>query len=73
MPKIKPREVVMLVKWDNKEPICACLFANPLCKKCSSCEELEMTINPYDGWNEIRQQAEQKDIYKRVRGRVRQN
>lgn len=72
MSKVKSRKIVMLTKWDSDidSMICACLFSNPLCSNCSNCEELEITINPYDDIENVCR--EHRNKYKRVHNRLRQ-
>ncbi|MGL4875165.1 MAG: hypothetical protein ACRC30_11015 [Clostridium sp.] len=66
---IKNRKVALLSKWDEKDDmICACLALNPLCQ-CTGCEELEVTIKPYE---DIESCLRNKRGYKRHRGALRQ-
>ena len=44
----KKRKYIFLSNWDRYYLKCACLFNNPLCKNNSECEEIELTLSPYD-------------------------
>lgn len=72
MSKVKSRKEIMLTKWDKDtgEMICACLFKNPLCYKHNECEELQITINPYDDIENVCKNTRRK--YKREKHRIRQ-
>lgn len=48
MSKIKKREYVFLSNWVGQDLKCACLFHNPLCKDNKKCEEIELTLAPYE-------------------------
>lgn len=46
---VSKRKYVFLSNWDRHNLKCACLFHNPCCKKVpTECEEIELTLNPYD-------------------------
>ena len=66
---IKDRKVVLLSKWTKNELLCACLFFNPLCSCNKECEEIEVTIKPYD---DIEECLRSKRTYKRHNGALRQ-
>ena len=44
----KKRKYVFLSNWDRYYLKCACLFHNPLCENHKNCEEIELTLAPYD-------------------------
>ena len=63
------RRIVMLSRWNGWEMKCACLQVNPLCECYKECEEIEVTIKPYQDIEEcLRNQRK----YKRVNGALRQ-
>ncbi|MGM8223359.1 hypothetical protein [Clostridium perfringens] len=63
------RRIVMLSRWNGWEMKCACLQGNPLCECYKECEEIEVTIKPYQDIEEcLRNQRK----YKRVNGALRQ-
>ncbi|WP_234885112.1 hypothetical protein [Clostridium tarantellae] len=68
--KAKVRKLVMLTKWNEKnDMVCGCLLSNPLCSRCKDCEELEVTINPYE---DIEECLKNQRAYKRIQGSLRQ-
>jgi hypothetical protein len=60
-------KVKLLTKWKDKELVCCCPVINK-CNKEHGCEELDFTLNPYDGIKECMGH----DAYKRCNGRVQQ-
>lgn len=66
---VKSRKVALLSKWNENDMICACLALNPLCSNCVECEELEVTIKPYD---DVEECLKNKRAYKRHNGALRQ-
>lgn len=48
MSNVKKRQYVFLSNWEGQELKCACLFHNPLCHKHKKCEEVELTLSPYE-------------------------
>ena len=43
------RKYVFYSNWNKHSLKCACLSHNPCCKKVpTECEEIELTLNPYD-------------------------
>lgn len=63
------RRIVLLSNWNKNDLICACLFCNPCCNRYKNCEEIEVTLNPYDDIEEcLRNQRK----YKRIRGKLQQ-
>lgn len=48
MGKAKRKDYVFLSKWDGQELRCACLFHNPLCSDNKECEEIELSLLPYE-------------------------
>ena len=50
------RRIVLLSNWNKDELICACLFCNPCCDR-KGCEELEVTLNPYDDIESVMKEA----------------
>jgi hypothetical protein len=57
----------LLTEWKEKELICCCLVNNKCCKH-NVCEELEFTLDPYEGVVECMKQRS----YRRVRGALKQ-
>jgi hypothetical protein len=56
-----------LTEWSEKELVCCCLVKNK-CDKNHNCEELEFTLNPYEGVVECMKERS----YRRVRGALKQ-
>lgn len=52
MSEIKKREYVFLSNWEGQELKCACLFHNPCCKDNKNCEEIELSLLPYQDLEE---------------------
>ena len=48
MSNVKKRKYVFLSNWEGQELKCACLFNNPLCVNHKKCEEIELTLSPYE-------------------------
>ena len=48
MSNVKKRKCVFLSNWEGQELKCACLFNNPLCVNHKKCEEIELTLSPYE-------------------------
>lgn len=48
MGKVKRRDYVFLSNWEGQELKCACLFHKPLCKNNRECEEIELSLLPYE-------------------------
>jgi hypothetical protein len=65
---VSKRKYAFYTKWQAKELECACLVFNPLCDKNKGCEELELTLNPYEDIEECMRERS----YKRVGGALRQ-
>lgn len=61
------KKIIVYSHWD-KELKCICLLINPLCDKYKQCEELELTLNIYDGIEECMRQRK----YKKERGVIKQ-
>ena len=55
--KVDQRRIAMLSKWNKWDMVCACLQCNPLCKNHNECEEVEVTIKPYDDVEECLRNA----------------
>lgn len=67
--KVKSRKFWFNTKWnEHDEMVCGCLIDNKLCN-CKECEELELTLKPYEDIEEVARAAR---IYKRVNGRIRE-
>ncbi|MCM8710528.1 hypothetical protein M2651_05745 [Clostridium sp. SYSU_GA19001] len=62
------RKYIFLSKWNKHDMLCACLQLNPCCKDTKQCEEIELTLNPYDDIEEVMRERK----YKRHRGALRQ-
>ena len=61
MGKVKRKDYVFLSKWEGQNLICACLFHNPLCSYCKECEEIELSLLPYQDLEEcMRNKREEK-------------
>lgn len=67
--KVKKRKIVMLSKWDKWEMKCACLHSNPLCRCYKECEEIEVTIKPYQ---DVEECLRNQRSFKRHNGALRQ-
>lgn len=63
------RKIALLSNWNKNDLICACLFTSPCCDKYKACEEIEVTLNPYDDLETV--MCEQRK-YKRIRGKMQQ-
>lgn len=63
------RRIALYSNWNKNDLICACLFNNPGCDKYKNCEEIEVTLNPYD---DIEECLKNERKYKRVRGKMQQ-
>lgn len=51
---VSKRKYVFLSNWDRHKLKCACLFHNPCCSDVpKECEEIELTLNPYDDVEEV--------------------
>lgn len=48
MSKVRKRQFVFLSNWEGQELKCACLFHSPLCKNNKKCEEIELSLSPYE-------------------------
>lgn len=48
MSNVKKRQYVFLSNWEGQDLKCACLFHNPLCHNYKKCEEIELTLSPYE-------------------------
>ena len=68
MSDVKKRRYVFLSNWEGQELKCACLFNNPLCKKYKKCEEIELTLSPYEDLESCMRERK----YQRVNGYLRQ-
>lgn len=67
--KVKNRRYCFYTKWnEHDEMVCGCLVDNKLCS-CKECEELELTLKPYDDIETVAREARR---YKRVNGRMRE-
>ena len=62
------RKYVFYTKWQSNDLECACLFFNPLCDRCKDCEEVELTLNPYEDLETCMRERS----YKRKNGALRQ-
>lgn len=51
MRKLK-RKICLYTNWDKQDLKCACLFFNPMCPRYKTCEELEVTLDPYQNLEE---------------------
>ena len=60
-------KVKLMTYWKNKELTCCCPINNK-CSKDHNCEELEFTLNEYEGIEECMRERS----YKRVKGALRQ-
>ncbi len=47
------RKFPFYTKWNKYEMLCACMLHNPICDKFKQCEELELTLKPYDDIKEV--------------------
>lgn len=63
------RKFVFYTKWDKHNMLCACMFHNPLCDKFKDCEEIELTLNPYD---DVESVMRDQRTYKREKGVIKQ-
>ena len=68
MGKAKRKDYVFLSKWDGQELRCACLFHNPLCINYKDCEELELSLLPYEDVVECMKARR----YQRINGAIKQ-
>lgn len=68
MGKAKRKDYVFLSKWDGQELRCACLFHNPLCIDNKECEEIELSLLPYEDVVECMKARR----YQRTNGAIRQ-
>lgn len=48
MANIKKKQYVFLSQWTGQELKCACLFHSPCCIDNKGCEEIELSLLPYD-------------------------
>lgn len=62
------RKYVFLSNWDKHYLKCACLFHNPLCKNHKECEEIELSLSPYDDIETCMRERK----YERKNGALRQ-
>lgn len=65
------KKYLFLSRWnkENKEIlICACLKSNPCCDRFKTCEEVELTLDPYDDIEIVMKEK----AYKRINGALRQ-
>lgn len=62
------KKIVLYTRWNKHNLECACSFFNPLCSKRKECEEVEVTLDPYDDIESCMKQRR----YKRVNGAIRQ-
>ena len=62
-------KIELYVDWNGPVVNCHC---HPLrkCERKNECEYMEITINPYEGWNEC---MDGEHTYKKVKGRIRQD
>lgn len=65
---VKKRQYVFLSKWDKQNLICACLFHNPCCTNVKKCEEIELTLSPWEDLEELMRARK----YKRINGALKQ-
>lgn len=68
MSNVKKRRYVFLSNWEEQDLKCACLFHNPLCQKYKKCEEIELTLSPYEDLESCMKERK----YQRVNGALRQ-
>ncbi|MBS6503490.1 hypothetical protein PMY38_11800 [Clostridium tertium] len=68
MGKVKRKDYVFLSKWDGEEMECACLFHKPKCKDNKGCEEIELSLLPYEDVVECMKARR----YERRKGSLRQ-
>ena len=68
MGKAKRKDYVFLSKWDGQELRCACLFHNPLCSDNKGCEEIELSLLPYEDVVECMKARR----YQRANGAIKQ-
>lgn len=45
-------KLTFYTKWDEQELLCACYIKNPMCNNYKECEELELTLETYNGLEE---------------------
>ncbi|KPU45809.1 hypothetical protein OXPF_05980 [Oxobacter pfennigii] len=57
-------KVKLFTQWKGKNLVCCCPIDNRYCKD-GVCEEVEFTLNPYDG---IKDCMEGQHTYKRYKG-----
>lgn len=65
---LKKRQYVFLSNWQGQDLKCACLLHKPLCDKHKECEEIELSLLPYEDIKECMKERS----YKRVKGALRQ-
>lgn len=68
MSKVKKRQYVFLSNWTGRDLKCACLFHNPLCEEYKKCEEIELTLSPYEDLETCMRERR----YQRINGALRQ-
>lgn len=68
MGKVKRKDYIFLSKWDGQDLKCACLFHTPLCKDNKECEEIELSLLPYEDVVDCMKARR----YKRVNGALKQ-
>lgn len=68
MGKVKRKDYIFLSKWNGEELKCACLFYNPLCRHNKECEEIELSLLPYEDLETCMKARR----YKRKNGALRQ-
>ena len=54
------KKIVLYTRWSKHNLECACSFFNPLCEKWKECEEMEVTLNPYQDLEECMSQRRYK-------------
>jgi hypothetical protein len=62
---VSKRKFIFLTKWDKHDMKCACLQMNPCCDKYRECEEIELTLNPFD---DIEECIRNQKAYIRTKG-----
>lgn len=49
---MEKKDYVFLSKWQGQDLKCACLFHNPCCEDNKECEEIELSLLPYQDLEE---------------------
>lgn len=68
MSKVKKRQYVFLSNWIGQDLKCACLLHKPLCDNHKKCEEIELTLAPYEDLESCMKERR----YERRNGALRQ-